>query len=197
MLCIKNIIIIIGIFLIYLYFIQPVQENFNKWEKGNGIGDTDDKIDEVIILSEEEDDFENTCINMVLGKRPDANGATLDVKGNTRNCYAEFNMQSRDNNKNFKSIMIKEDMDPYDRVSENYPLAKMLNRTPCEYWATKRRCSRDPVFMNKYCKKSCAKRKSCIDNLESRKCDYLVDCSRRLNSMFNKTYCENYKIDTK
>ena len=124
-------------------------------------------------------------------------GATLNVKGNIRNCYAEFNMQSRNNNKNFKSFMIKEDTEPYNKISKSYPSAEKLNRTPCEYWAAKRRCSRDPIFMNKYCQKSCAKRKSCIDNLESRKCDYLVDCSRRLNPMFNKTYCQNYKIDTK
>lgn len=223
MLCIKNIIIIIGILLIYLYLLKPVQENFNKWEKGVGIGGTHEKIDEISIISDEdeeeeidetnemykineideinklsyEDDYENKCINLVLGKRPDANGATIDIKGNIRNCYAEFGMQSRNNNKNFKSIMIKEDIEPYNKISKSYPSAEKLNRTPCEYWAAKRRCSRDPIFMNKYCQKSCAKRKSCIDNLESRKCDYLVDCSRRLNPMFNKTYCQNYEIDTK
>ena len=136
---------------------------------------------------------------MVIGKRPDANGASLQVKGKDRDCYAEIKMDSRNYNKNLKSIIFPKDKEPYNKISDKFPTAKRYNKTPCEHWSSRGRCTNPEYeeFMSKNCGYSCAKRKSCTDNLQLENCDYLVDCDRRLNRMFTKRYCENYKIGTK
>ena len=194
----KNIIIIVSILLIYFCIIKPKQENFNQWMVGDGIGGNDTKIGTINTLPNEKD-YEKACIDMVVGKRPDANGASLEMKGKNRDCYAEINMDSRDYNKNVKSLMFSQDKKPYNKISDKFLIAKRYNKTPCEYWATRGRCNNPKYkkFMAENCGYSCLKRKSCINNLQLKKCDYLVDCSRRLNRMFTKRYCENYKIGTK
>ena len=194
----KNIILILSVLIIYYFLIKTTQENFNKWVVGDGIGGTDIKIATIGPFKNDKD-YEKACIDMIVGKHPDANGASLEIKGKKRNCYAEINMDSRNYNKNIKSLILPQDKNPYNKISDKFLISKRYNKTPCEYWASRGRCnnSKYKKFMLKNCGYSCIKTKSCIDNLQLKKCDYLVDCNKRLNQMFNKKYCENYKIGTK
>ena len=71
------------------------------FKDGDGTGGSEEKLDGEYDTAEE-------CVNAVLEKKPEANGVTYGVLGDTREkeCFAEFKMEQSDGNSKWKSCIL-------------------------------------------------------------------------------------------
>ena len=72
------------------------------FKDGDGTGGSEEKLDGEYDTAEE-------CVNAVLEKKPEANGVTYGVLGDTREkeCFAEFKMEQSDGNSKWKSCVLR------------------------------------------------------------------------------------------
>ena len=72
------------------------------FKDGDGTGGSEEKLDGEYDTAEE-------CVNAVLEKKPEANGVTYGVLGDTREkeCFAEFKMEQSDGNSKWKSCILR------------------------------------------------------------------------------------------